>query len=196
MRAFVAMLLVAFTLLPLGQAAQAAPGDARIQSVTVNGSGCPAGKYTAAIHNQTSFTVSYTAFVAKAGARTSPLDSRKNCAIGLRLSVPAGSTFAVVYATYAGQATLVNGASGNHSTNYYVQGLSPTTTVAHPFSGPRTGGWTDTDAATIRATCADVGRMVNINTDLRVTASPSNRQAVNSLKMTSTSGHVSTRSCS
>jgi hypothetical protein len=195
MRAILAMLLTALTLLPLGQAAQAAPGDAHVQSVTVNGSGCPAGTYTSAIPDQTSFTVTYTAFVARAGANTPPLDNRKNCAIGLRLSVPAGFTFAVVHATYAGQVTLVTGASGKHSTNYYVQGLTPTTTVEHSFSGPRTGNWTDTDAATITATCADVGRMVNINTDLRVTASPSNPQALNTLQMTSTSGRVSTKPC-
>jgi hypothetical protein len=195
MRAILAMLLTAFTLLPLAQAAQAAPSDARIQSVTVNGSGCPAGTYTSALPDQTSFTVTYNAFIAKAGANTPPLDNRKNCAIGLRLTLPAGSTFAVVHATYAGQVTFVSGASGKHSTNYYVQGLSPTTTVEHLFSGPRTDGWTDIDDATITATCADVGRMVNINTDLRVTASPSNPQALNTLKMTSTSGRVGTKPC-
>jgi hypothetical protein len=76
---------------------------------------------------------------------------------------------------------------------HYLQGATATTLVAHQFSVPRTGNWSVTDTVPITATCA--GRMVNINTDLHVTASPSSPQAQNILRMTSISGGVSVRPC-
>jgi hypothetical protein len=168
-----------------------------IDVVTVNGSGCPAG--TAAIataSDNTSFTVTYSDYLAQVGVGASPTDFRKNCQLNLRVQVPQGFTYAIAQADYRGFASLAGGATGLERANYYFAGTSPTTSISHPFSGPLGDDWQTTDktdvAALVFAPCGE-SRNLNVNTELRVAAGSSNPAATTSfMSMDSTDGSVRT----
>jgi hypothetical protein len=168
-----------------------------IDVVTVNGSGCPAG--TAAVataSDNTSFTVTYSDYLAQVGVGASPTDFRKNCQLNLRVQVPQGFTFAIAQADYRGFASLMSGASGMERANYYFAGTSPTTSVSHSFSGPFGDDWQTTDrtdvAALVFAPCGE-SRNLNVNTELRVAAGSSNPATTTSfMSMDSTDGSVRT----
>ncbi|MFY1674219.1 DUF4360 domain-containing protein [Plantactinospora sp. WMMB334] len=139
---------------------------------TVNGSGCPAGtaKVNTAADN-TAFTISYSDYFVLAGAGAKPTESRKNCQLSLRVQIPQGFTFAVTQVDHQGFAYLQRGADGSQHSHYYFMGTSPTTSVAHEFTGPYTGGWQTTDRAAglVYAPCGQE-RNLNVNTELRVDA--------------------------
>src|ERR1044072_8402534 len=79
---------------PVDSPAASAPSEKITLDIkTINGSGCPAGTATAsadAASDNTSFTVHYTNFTAKAGGGASALEARKNCQINVLVHVPQG----------------------------------------------------------------------------------------------------------
>ncbi|MFG1646274.1 DUF4360 domain-containing protein [Amycolatopsis sp. NPDC049252] len=173
------MSVVAVTILSL----LAAPADSSANPVptekitldikTINGSGCPAGTATASADvasDNTSFTVRYSNFTAKAGGGASALDGRKNCQINVLVHVPQGFTYAIAEADYRGFAHIESGASTLEQANYYFAGTSPTARVRHTFPGPFHGQWRATDttdvAALVFAPCGE-DRNLNINAELR-----------------------------
>lgn len=184
---------------PVGPAADpvsAAPSErVTIDVATVNGSGCPAG--TAKVEtsaDNTAFAVSYSDYLAADGAGAAPTDIRKNCQLSLRVTVPAGFTFAIARAEYAGFARLADGAVGAQLASYYFAGNSETAQVGHDFTGPMNGGWrtTDTAAAALWAPCGPL-RNLNINTELRVDArTDAAARSTSFLTMDSTRGAVRT----
>jgi hypothetical protein len=184
---------------PAGPAADpvSAPPSQRvtIEVATVNGSGCPAG--TAKVEtsaDNSSFAVSYSDYLAADGAGAAPTDIRKNCQLNLRVNVPAGFTFAIARADYAGFASLAAGAVGEQLASYYFTGNSETAQVGHDFTGPLSGDWrtTDTAAAAIWAPCG-LQRNLNINTELRVEArTAESAKSTSFLTMDSTRGAVRT----
>jgi hypothetical protein len=172
------------------------PDYVTIDVVTVNGSGCPAG--TAAVasaDDRTAFTVTYSQYLAQAGAGTSPTDFRKNCQLNIRVSYPQGFTFGIAQADYRGFAHLQNGATGTEKGNYYFQGMSQTTSRTHNFHGPLSDNWQATDktevAAIVYAPCGE-RRHLNINTELRVNAGNS-KHSTSFMTMDSTDSSVSTK---
>lgn len=171
-------------------------GAVTVDVVSVNGSGCPAGTAQVRVApDNSAFTVTYTDYVAWAGAGASVTDFRKNCQLGLRINVPQGFTYAIAQADYRGYAYLERGATALQRANYYFQGQSATTTVSHLFSGYMDADWQTTDevdvAALVFKPCgADVN--FNINTSLRVNAGTSDPRATNVMMMDSTDGSVST----
>ncbi|MFJ1759861.1 DUF4360 domain-containing protein [Amycolatopsis sp. NPDC088138] len=179
------MSVVAVTILSL----LAAPADSSANPVptekitldikTINGSGCPAGTATASADvasDNTSFTVRYSNFTAKAGGGAPALDARKNCQINVLVHVPQGFTYAIAEADYRGFAHIESGASALEQANYYFAGTSPTARVRHTFPGPFHGQWRATDttdvAALVFAPCGE-DRNLNINAELRADAGTS-----------------------
>lgn len=162
---------------PVDSPATSAPAEKITLDVkTINGSGCPAGTATATADvasDNTSFTVHYTNFTAKAGGGAAALDARKNCQINVLVHVPQGFTYAIAEADYRGFAHIESGASALEQANYYFTGTAPTARVRHTFPGPFHGVWRATDttdvAALVFAPCGE-DRNLNINAELRADA--------------------------
>lgn len=182
-------------LLPSGETTvDTTPDYVTVQVKTVNGSGCPAGTAAvAASPDRTAFTVTYSRFLAQAGAGSDPTDFRKNCQLALELSYPQGFTYGIAQADYRGFAHLQRGAVGMEQGSYYVQGTSPTARKSHSYTGPFSDNWQATDTtewdAIVYAPCGEQ-RMFNINTELRVTAGTSTGTSF--MVMDSTDSNVST----
>jgi hypothetical protein len=168
-----------------------------IELVTVNGSGCPVGTAAVAVApDNTAFTVTYSAYIAMVGVGSVPTDFRKNCQLAVRVQVPSGFTYAIAQADYRGYSYLESGASGIQRANYYFQGQSPTTFIAHPFRGPMDDNWQTTDevdiASLVYAPCGEE-RFLNINTELRVSAGTSDTAKTTSfMAMDSTDAEINT----
>ncbi|TWP51022.1 DUF4360 domain-containing protein [Lentzea tibetensis] len=178
------------------EASDDVPDYITIDVVTVNGSGCPAG--TAAVasaDDRTAFTVTYSDYLAQAGAGTSPTDFRKNCQLNIRVSYPQGFTYGIAQADYRGFAHLQHGATGTEKGNYYFSGSSQTASRTHNFYGPHSDNWQATDksevSAIVYAPCGE-RRNLNINTELRVNTGGS-KNATSFMTMDSTDSSVSTK---
>lgn len=168
-----------------------------IQLVTVNGSGCPAGTTAvAASAGNTSFTVTYSEYLAVVGVGASPVDFRKNCQLNVLIHIPQGFSYAIAQADYRGFAHLEKGASGIQRASYYFTGMSATLPITHTFKGPYSDNFQTTDIAEVSelvwAPCGE-DRNVNINTELRVSAGDSDPAKTTSfMAMDSTDTNIST----
>jgi hypothetical protein len=175
----------------------APPDKIVIDVVTVNGSGCPLGTAAVAVSpDNTAFTVTYSQYLAQVGVGATPTDFRKNCQLNLWVHVPQGFTYGIAEADYRGFAHLERGASGSQRANYYFQGMSPTSYISHPMSGPFEDNWQNTDytevGAIVYAPCGE-HRNFNINTELRVAAGTSDPKKTTSfIAMDSTDGSITT----
>jgi hypothetical protein len=178
-------------------AAPPPPGRVTVEVVTVNGSGCPAGTAAvAAASDNSAFTVTYSSYLAQVGVGAAPTDFRKNCQLAVQVHVPQGFTFAIAQADYRGFASLQKGATGLERANYYFQGESATAFVSHSFGGPYSDYWQATDrtaeASLVFAPCGE-DRILNVNTELRVSAGTSDPSKTTSfMAMDSTDGSVRT----
>ncbi|MEV6597175.1 DUF4360 domain-containing protein [Actinoplanes sp. NPDC051346] len=176
-----------------GQAVTGVPdGTVTVEVIAANGSGCAPG--TAAVygnHDKTGFRIRYYDFEAAAGGDAYPTDRRKNCQVGVLVTVPAGWTFAVAQAEYKGRAKLNSGATGLQKTNYYWQGSSENNRTEEYFHGPLNGYWDteDVSAGLVYLPCQDQ-KVLNINTELRVDAGTSSGKS--SMSMRSSEGDVDT----
>ncbi|MEV0675699.1 DUF4360 domain-containing protein [Actinosynnema sp. NPDC050436] len=174
---------------------EAPPEYVTVDLVTINGSGCPAGTTAvAASPDRTSFTVTYSNYLAQAGADTEPTDFRKNCQLALRVNYPQGFTYGVAQADYRGFAHLQPGATAMEQAGYYFQGQSGTARKSHTFRGPQSDNWQATDStewgSIVFAPCGE-RKILNVNTELRVNAGSS--RGTSFIVMDSTDGNASTR---
>ncbi|MFD6231382.1 DUF4360 domain-containing protein [Streptomyces sp. NPDC060232] len=172
------------------------PGRITVDVVGVNGSGCPQGTASvAAASDNTSFTVTYSDYMAQTGAGSGGTDFRKNCQLALQIHVPHGFTYAIARADYRGFAHLQRGAYGQERANYYFQGMAQTTRRTHQFNGPYSDNWQASDQTEytdlVWAPCGEQ-RNLNVNSELRVYAGTSSPQALSFMSMDSTDGSVST----
>ncbi|MEV4643104.1 DUF4360 domain-containing protein [Actinoplanes sp. NPDC049548] len=175
-----------------GTAADVPDGAIHVEVVAANGSGCAPGTATVVANaDKTGFRVRYYDFVAAAGGSADPTARRRNCQIGVLVTVPAGWTFAIAEADYRGRARLNNGATGLQRTNYYWQGSSANNRTEETFTGPLNGYWHTEDVAPVLVyvPCSEQ-RVLNINTELRVDAGTSS--GTSSMSMTSSEGDVDT----
>jgi uncharacterized protein DUF4360 len=193
-----AMLLSALTApaTPAPVKAPPPPDKMVIDVVAANGSGCPWGTADVTVSpDNTAFTVTYSSYLAQAGAGAQPTDFRKNCQLALNVHVPQGFTYAIAGADYRGFAHLENGASGYQAANYYFQGASETTRTRHYFTGPRDGDWQTTDQVGVGSLsfhrCGET-RYLNVNTELRVSSGSSPKNTTSFLTMDSTDGNIAT----
>lgn len=167
-----------------------------IDTVAVNGSGCPTGTAAVTVSpDNTAFTVTYSNYLARVGPGSAPTDRKKDCQLNLRVHVPGGYTYAIVSAGYRGFASLAPGASGTQRASYHFQGNARTTNSTHHFKGGFNGNWQTTDtvdvAARVFAPCGEE-RNLNINTELRVERGTSSPSATNFIEMDSTDGRIKT----
>ncbi|MFI5494819.1 DUF4360 domain-containing protein [Actinoplanes sp. NPDC051859] len=167
-------------------------GNVHVEVIAANGSGCAPG--TAAVygnHDKTGFRVRYYDFEAEAGGDASPTARRKNCQLGVLVTVPAGWTFAVAQTEYRGRLKINGGATGLQKTNYYWQGSSANNRTEDSFAGPLNGYWATNDQAggLVYLPCQDQ-KVLNINTELRVDAGTSSGKSTMSMK--SSEGDVDT----
>jgi uncharacterized protein YraI len=133
---------------------------------SVNGTGCPAGTVTTSVATDgSSVTASYSAFTAKAGAGSTPLEYRRACLLSIAIVAP-GQTWAVSSATEHGAIDIPTGGSALQRTNYYIQGNSTGNPVDHVATGPQSGAWGQTDATPISAPCGTTHNL-NVNVELR-----------------------------
>ncbi|WP_058041626.1 DUF4360 domain-containing protein [Streptomyces roseifaciens] len=192
-------LVAAASFAPSSAAADGVPPPDRvvIDVMAVNGSGCPAGTAAVAVaSDNTAFTVTYSKYLAQVGVGAKPTDFRKNCQLGLNIHVPQGFTYAIAKADYRGFAHLESGAVGLERASYYFQGMSHTTSVSHRFAGPLSDNWQTTDVTAasevVYAPCG-AQRLLNVNTELRVSAGSSDpSNSTSFMEMDSTDGSVST----
>ncbi|MFC0436583.1 DUF4360 domain-containing protein [Kutzneria buriramensis] len=194
--AAVGALLSALTMAPHDWSSPPPPDKIVIDVATVNGSGCPA--HTAAVavsDDNTSFTVTYSNFMAKVGPGASPTDFIKNCQLNLRVHVPQGFTYAIAEADYRGFAHLEPGATGQEKANYYFQGMPQTAAVTHKLTTPLDDDWQTTDttdvASLVYAPCGEE-RNFNINTELRAGLGTSDPTKTSFVAMFSTDGGITT----
>ncbi|CAM3862436.1 DUF4360 domain-containing protein [Nocardiopsis rhodophaea] len=170
------------------------PGSIAIDLVTVNGSGCRPGTAAVAVApDNTAFTVTYSEYLAMAGAGAKPTDSRKNCQLAVQVKVPQGYTYAIARADYRGYADLKKGATGTQKANYYFQGMPETVPVTHNLDGPHADNWQfgDETGVYVYAPCNAI-RNFNINTELRVNAGTSDPNTTSFMAMDSTDGSITT----
>jgi hypothetical protein len=190
-RVMAAVLSAALVLVPLNTPAQAAAAIT-VEVIASNGSGCAPG--TASVignGDNTGFRVRYRDFVAEAGGSAGIVDRRKNCQLGVLVTIPDGWTIAIASANYRGKAALRSGATALQRTSYYWQGSSTTERKDATFTGPLNGLWTTWDVAPV-LTYAECGSqsVLNINTELRVDAGAST--GVSSMSMNASEGDVDT----
>lgn len=167
-------------------------GTITLDVVAANGSGCPAGTATVVGNaDKTGFKIKYSDFVAEAGGGADATARRKNCQLGVLVSVPAGWTFAIAAADYRGRARIGAGATGLQRTNYYWQGSSEENRSEQTFTGPFNSYWGTEDVAPVLVYVpCNEQRVLNVNTELRVDVGTSTGR--NSLSMKSSEGDVDT----
>ena len=155
-------------LAPLAPSAAQATTRVAVPYVTVrvssvNGSGCPVGSsVVTSVPDQTAFTVSFSQFRVTGG-------SYKNCVVSVRVSVPAGWTYAVYEVNNRGFGVLDSGASGRLVMNSWFTGFPWTLRADQTFRGPFDDFWQTTSAAP-SLTYAPCGASTNLtlNNTLRV----------------------------
>jgi hypothetical protein len=196
-RVLAAVLATALAL-PLGTPAHAAPARAAapatitVEVIAANGSGCAPGTASVVSNgDNTGFRVRYRDFVAEAGGSAGVIDRRKNCQLGVLVTIPDGWTVAIASANYRGRAALRSGSAALQRTSYYWQGSSATERKDATFAGPLNGLWTTWDVAPV-LTYAECGSqsVLNINTELRIDAGTS--AGTSTMSMSSTEGDVDT----
>ncbi|GAB7039048.1 MULTISPECIES: DUF4360 domain-containing protein [Catenuloplanes] len=167
-------------------------GNVTVEVLAASGSGCPPGSASVITKSDKSgFRIRYYDFVAYAGGGAAVAERRKNCQIGVLITVPAGWTFAIAEAEYRGRARLHPGATGLQRTNYYWQGSSENSGTEQTFTGPLGGYWSTRDVAPVLIyTPCTAQRVLNINTELRVDAGGS--AGTSSMSMNSSEGDVDT----
>ncbi|AEV85718.1 hypothetical protein ACWT_4696 [Actinoplanes sp. SE50] len=196
-RALVAAVITTLTL-PFGTPAHAATdAGAAAAAITVeviaaSGSGCAPGTASVVSNgDDTGFRVRYRDFVATAGGDADVVDRRKNCQLGVLVSIPDGWTVAIASANYRGRASLRSGATALQRTSYYWQGSSATARKDVTFSGPYSGLWTTWDVAPVLTYAACGSQSVlNVNTELRLNAGSST--GTSTMSMNTTEGDVDT----
>ncbi|MEU4620849.1 DUF4360 domain-containing protein [Actinoplanes sp. NPDC023801] len=193
-RVMTAVLATALTL-TLGTPAHAAPTPAAapaaapaitVEVIAGNGSGCAPGTASVVSNgDDTGFRVRYRDFVAEAGGSAGVVDRRKNCQLGVLVTVPDGWTVAIASASYRGRAALRSGATALQRTSYYWQGSSATERKDATFHGPLNGLWTTWDVAPV-LTYTECGSqtVLNVNTELRIDPGTSTGTSVMSMKAT------------
>src|SRR5437763_6736029 len=173
-------------------------GKITLDIKTINGSGCPAGTADASAEvasDNTSFTVKYDNFTAKAGKGASAIDFRKNCQINVLVHIPQGFTYAIARVDYRGFAHLPTGSTALEQANYYFTGTSLTARIRHDFTGPFDGEWHTADVADVAtlvfAPCGEE-RNLNINAELRVSMGSASADSTAFIQMDSEHASVRT----
>lgn len=159
----------------LASSAFASPpsGSVKFRSIQYNGSGCPLGTVAQNISSDNqAFTLTFSEFIAEAGAGISPRNNRKNCQVTAVLSVPPGWQFSVGTFNYRGFIDIDPGVRATHTSSYYFQGQGQTGTFSSTRQGPYADSYTFTDTIGLSSqnlwSPCNVERALNINTAINV----------------------------
>ncbi|MEV4279007.1 DUF4360 domain-containing protein [Actinoplanes xinjiangensis] len=188
----IAAVLTTVLAVPLAAAPAHAAPAITVEVIASNGSGCAPG--TASVvgnGDNTGFRIRYRDFVAEAGGGAAVVERRKNCQLGVLVTIPDGWTIAIASANYRGKAGLRSGSSALQRTSYYWQGASATERNDATFTGPMNGLWTTWDVAPVLAyTACGSQSVLNINTELRLDAGSST--GTSTISMGASEGDVDT----
>jgi hypothetical protein len=195
--AVAAALLVSFSAAPSAAvtATQNPPdGSVTIEKLKVNGTGCRPDTAAIAISpNKIFFTVTYSAYVAFAGAGQKPKEQRKACGITVRLNVPQDWTYAVSAVQYRGFARLAPNSSAVLDTRFKFQGHGHERARQHAFAGAFDDDFEINDViddgSRVFGPCGR-DRKFDIDTELRVDPPADPNSPVNVIGMDSTDGRV------
>ncbi len=155
------------------------PNEVKIASIAYAGSGCPAGSVSESVApDAKAFTLLFDSYVAEAGPGVLLKEGRKNCQIAVDLRFPQGWSYTIFDVDYRGYVQLDRGASGLQKTNYYFQGQSLGPSLQSTFTGPADKDYHIRDSlgidAVVYSPCG-LSRALNLNTQVRVTASGGRR---------------------
>ncbi|KAG8839920.1 hypothetical protein FRC18_000043 [Serendipita sp. 400] len=165
-------------------------------NIGVNGSGCPAGTaYYILDPSRTSFTVTFSNYIASAGPGIAVSENRKNCAITLGVHVPGGYTFAIATVDYRGFYQLDYKVKAVQRALYYFQGQTKQAVA----SSTRTGFVAGADYvyrdqfdiwSQVRCPCG-TSTVLNLDSSIRVDNSQ-NRQGSGLITNDSVDGRLNT----
>lgn len=141
-------------------------GRVTIDIVTVAGTGCRAGTATVSVAPDNSrFTLDHGEVIGWVGGAAKPADARKSCQAQLRITPPAGYTYALAPTTYRGWVHLEQGATATVRFRHFFQGELPHDST-YLFTGPDDDYWERVDPAGPGLPCGQA-RLVTIATDVR-----------------------------
>lgn len=174
--------VMALCALAMGTSALAAGPDlskVKVAGISYAGSGCPAGSVAQSLSaDAKAFTLLFDSYVAEAGPGVALSNGRKNCQIAVDLRYPQGWSYTIFDVDYRGYAKLDPGTVGTQKTTYYFQGAASQASLQTNYSGPKDADYHIRDSLGINALVwspCGATRAVNMNTQVRVTASGSRR---------------------
>jgi hypothetical protein len=157
-------------------------GTVTIDAVTASGSSCRPGSTAVSISpDNQAFTVTYSQFVAHAGAGANGGDSHAKCQLHVNVHTPAGYTYAVTEVDYRGWASIAAGATATETGSFSLQGDNTKTGGSHTLTGPYgldDSGWefSDVSSQPVYVPC-NRERKLDVIAELRVDASKSDPES-------------------
>lgn len=155
------------------------PNQVSINGISYAGSGCPAGSVSQVLSlDAKAFTLLFDSYVAEAGPGMPLSLARKNCQIAVDLRFPPGWSYSIFTVDYRGYARLDPGTSGQQISSYYFSGQAKTGNLRTNFYGPTERDYQIRDTLgldTVVWSPCGASRALNMNTQVRVTASGSRR---------------------
>jgi len=144
--------------------------DIRIKSVSVSGSGCPAGTVWGDIgEDATLLALTFTKYEVATGKGKTISDARKFCNVRIGLDYPAGWSYTVATTVIRGFADIPKKCSANLNALFYFSGLSGDATCSADIRGYFKGRYTKEAAvgALVWSRCGVKGKegpLFNVNT--------------------------------
>ncbi len=170
-----------------------------VSTASANGSGCRGGTHEIdTLPNNRGFRIRHKAFKATAGEGSTAVDFRKNCQLSMHVRVPDGYSYAIIRTASFGTLDIGAGARALQRGTFYYSGSPSTAYRTHQFAGPLTSEWETTDEIDISeriwSPCREA-RLINANSELRVTKSTAAPTDPIFMELDSAIYHISWRRC-
>ncbi|GGK41265.1 hypothetical protein GCM10010124_37650 [Pilimelia terevasa] len=190
---------------PAHAAAAEDPPEVVVSEVVANGTGCGAdARPLVHLENRSRrLTIEYPALYTQAGQvpqdnGTRPWVPRanRNCQVNLKLSYPAGWTFAVTRVGGMGYADLAERTTAKSIGTYYFAGMTETGEFQSALTGPLTDTYSYLDGVGSPnwSECGKT-RALNVNARIQVDASKADRQSLSEMTLDATVANLEWRRC-